>query len=256
MLAVLSGLWWTGRSDGRLHLLFPVQPGDGILVQGPHGEVAVIDGGSDGALFVSWLGRSLPLGRRRIDLLVLTRADSTTLPGQLATVRRYAVGRAVLVQPLKATAQWTELVRTLKEQGTPIHLAETGDQLVFGAPAGALQARIVILATADGRLLLELRAAKRRILLLQSADTSTLPNVLGDKPAAVLVVPWQRRMDDPSVQRLRPEAIIFGEQPGDDLAMTFAERRIGTARLLHEQLDGEIDLQIDASGMRIATRMP
>lgn len=102
VLTILSGLWWTGRSDGRLHLLFPVQPGDGILVKGAHGEIAVVDGGSDGAMFVDWLGRSLPLGRRRIDLLVLTRADGTTLPGQLATVRRYSVGRAVLVQPLKA----------------------------------------------------------------------------------------------------------------------------------------------------------
>jgi hypothetical protein len=77
--------------------------------------------------------------------------------------------------------------------------------------------------------------------------------VLGDEPVAALVVPWKRRMDDPVVQRLRPEVIIFGEQPGGDLAMTLSERRVGSARLLHEQLDGELDLQIDASGIRIAT---
>lgn len=256
MLAILGGLWWTSRTDGRLHLLLPAQPGDGILLKGPHGEVAIIDGGADGVMFVDWLGRSLPLGRRRVDLLVLTRADSTTLPGQLATVRRYAVGRAVLVQPSRVTAQWTELVRALEEQRASVHIAVAGDQLVFGEPTDPLQARIAILSTTDGRLLLELRAANRRVLLLQSAGTSTLPNTLGDEPVAALVIPWRRRMDDPVVRRLRPEAVIFGEQPGDGLAMTFAERRIGSARLLHEQLDGQIDLQIDASGMRIATSTP
>jgi hypothetical protein len=256
MLAVLGGLWWTGRTDGRLHLLFPVQPGDGILLKGAHGEIAVIDGGSHGATFADWLGRRLPLARRRIDLLVLTRADSTTLPGHLAAARRYAVGRAVLVQPLTVTAQWTELVQILEEQGASIHLATAGDRLVFGVPANPLQARITILDTTDGRLLLELHAAKQRILLLQSAGTATLPDAVGSSPAAALVVPWRRRMDDPVVQGLRPEAIIFGEQTGGDPEMTLAERRIETARLLHEQLDGEIDLQIDASGMRIATSTP
>src|SRR5215212_760299 len=97
MLVVWSGIWWTGRSDGRLHLIFPVQSGDGILIKGAHGELAVVDGGAEGTTFADWLGRTLPLGRRRIDLLLLTRADRTTLPGQLAAVRRYSVGRAVLV---------------------------------------------------------------------------------------------------------------------------------------------------------------
>src|SRR4051812_29092814 len=105
VLVVWSGLWWTGRSDGRLHLIFPAQGGDGILLEGAHGEIAVVDGGADGAAFADWLGRTLPLGRRRIDLLLLTRADSTTLPGQLAAVRRYSIGRAVLVRPVKVTAQ-------------------------------------------------------------------------------------------------------------------------------------------------------
>ena len=67
MLAILSGLWWTGRSDGRLHLLFPVQPGDGILVKGSRGEIAVVVGGAPEAAPAS------------IDVLVAevrTRADA------------------------------------------------------------------------------------------------------------------------------------------------------------------------------------
>ena len=256
VLVICAGLWWTGRSDGRVHLLFPALPGDGILVKGPHGEIAVVDGGADGAAFASWLGRHLPLGKRRIDLLLSTRADPTTLPGQLAAVRRYSVGRAVLVRPLEPSAQWNELVRGLEQQGTPIHIAEAGDQIMLGGPAHPMQARMTILATPDGQSLLELRAGASRILLLQSSGKGALPAALGHDPTTVLLYPWSRRADDPVLQRLRPEVIIFGEQPGDDPHQTLAERRIGAARLLHETLDGEIELQIDASGTRIATRAP
>jgi hypothetical protein len=253
MLVVSGSLWWTSRTDGRLHLIFPAQPGDGILVRGPRGEIAVVDGGADGAAFVSWLGGKLPLGRRRIDLLVLTRADKTTLPGQLATVRRYAVNQAVLVRPPKETPQWAELVRALSEHGTPIHMAAAGDQFVLGTLSDPLHTRMVVLATDEGRLLLELRAMNRRILLFHSIGKRAFPHVR-DGPVATLVVPWRQRMDDPVLQRIAPEAIIFGEQPGNDPAMTLSERRIGSARLLHERIDGEIEIQIDVSGTRIATR--
>ncbi len=256
VLIICGSLWWTGRSDGRVHLLFPVLPGDGILVKGPRGEIAVVDGGADGAAFASWLGRHMPLGKRRIDLLLSTRADPTTLPGQLAAVRRYSIGQAVLVRPLEPSAQWNELVRGLEQQGTPIHIAEAGDQIMLGGPAHPMQARITILATPDGQSLLELRAATSRILLLQSSGKGALPAALGHDPTTVLLYPWSRRADDPVLQRLRPEVIIFGEQPGDDPHQTLAERRIGAARLLHETIDGEIELQIDASGTRIATRGP
>ena len=256
VLIICGGLWWTGRSDGRVHLLFPVLPGDAILVKGPRGEIGVVDGGADGAAFASWLGRHLPLGKRRIDLLLSTRADGTTLPGQLAAVRRYSIGQAVLVRPIEPSAQWSELVRGLEQQGTLIHIAQAGDQLVLGGPAHPMQARITVLATPDGQSLLELRAGPSRILLLQSPGAGALPDALGLDPTAVLIYPWSRRADDPVLRRLRPEAIIFGEQPGDDPHQTLAERRVGAARLLHETLDGEIELQIDASGTRIATRPP
>jgi hypothetical protein len=256
VLVAWGGVWWTGRSDGRLRLIFPALGGDGILIKGARGEIGVIDGGTDGTAFASWLGRNLPLGRRHIDLLLLTRADGTTLPGQLATVRRYAIGRALLVQPAGATTQWTELVQVLEAQGTPVHLATAGDQVLLGAAADPLHMRFVVLAAADGRLLIELQAVGRSILLLHSAGTTMLPAPAGAEPVAALVIPWNRRMDDPGLQGLRPDAIVFGEQPGTAQIKTLAERRIGTARLLHEDLDGEIELQIDRSGTRIATRSP
>ena len=32
VVVVSAALWWTNRTDGRLHLIVPVIPGDGILL--------------------------------------------------------------------------------------------------------------------------------------------------------------------------------------------------------------------------------
>src|SRR5919202_5894510 len=126
LLSVPAALWWTNRSDGRLHLIVPALAGDGALIRTASGQVALIDGGSDGAAVANWLGRELPLGRHAIDLLVQTRVDPTTLPEQLAAARRYHFRTAVLVRPGKKDPSWDELVRLLREQGTSVRIAHTG----------------------------------------------------------------------------------------------------------------------------------
>src|SRR5919206_5348244 len=99
ILGIPTALWWTNRSDGRLHLIVPALAGDGALLRTATGQIALIDGGADGAAVANWLGRELPLGRHEIDLLVETRVDQTTLPGQLAAARRYRFRSALLVAP-------------------------------------------------------------------------------------------------------------------------------------------------------------
>src|SRR3712207_3565844 len=81
--AVLGGLL-LGRRDAGLRIIWPELAGDGALVLAPDGTSVLIDGGSDAAAVAGWLGRELPFGQRRIDVMVLTRAGSATLPGQLA----------------------------------------------------------------------------------------------------------------------------------------------------------------------------
>src|SRR5919199_5839138 len=104
LLGIPTALWWTNRSDGRLHLIVPALAGDGALLRTAVGQIALIDGGADGAAVANWLGRELPLGRHQIDLLVQTRVDRTTMPGQLAAARRYHVRTAVVVLPWQKEA--------------------------------------------------------------------------------------------------------------------------------------------------------
>ena len=238
LLLVVSGaLWWAGRSDGRLHLLIPALPGDGVLVKAGGGEIALIDGGADGAALANWLGHTMGLGRRRIDLLLQTRADATTLPGQLAAARRYDVGRAVLVRPLTPEPLWDELVLVLEERDVPIHFARAGDRLSLGTTANG-GAMLEVLTVARGRATLSLTAGSTRALLLQSLGDEQLPDAARRGPVAALLYPWRRPTRDPALDGLRPAVIVFGEQPGDGPQLTLAERRVGTATLLHEASTG------------------
>ncbi len=252
VVVVSAALWWTNRTDGRLHLIVPAIPGDGILLKSPGGRVALIDGGADGTAVANWLGGELPLGRRRIDLLVLTRADETTLPGQLAAVRRYHVRQAVLAEPVEAQPLWDELVRLLGEQGTSVHVARERDRLILDGTQGQKEVVIEVLSVAEGRLTLDLTTGTGRVLLLQSLADEPLPPAVGRRPVAAVIYPWRRTTHDPALEALAPEVIVFGERPGRDPQLTLAERRIGSAKLLHEALDGRIDLQFDLTGMNIA----
>ena len=249
LLVVSGGLWWTGRADGRTHLVIPALPGDGLLVKSPGGRIALVDGGADGAAVAHWLGRELPLGRRTIDLLVATRADNSTLPGQLAAARRYRIERAVLVQPRGNDPSWDELVRLMREQGTAVTIAHGGERLSLDRAARQVMAWRVLAANA-GHATIELTAGQNTVLLLQSLGNEPMPADVR-VPVDAIVYPWRRDTRDPALQALAPRVVVFGERQGSDPQLTMAERAVGTARLLHEALDGRIELVFDSSGIQV-----
>jgi beta-lactamase superfamily II metal-dependent hydrolase len=252
ILGIPTALWWTNRSDGRLHLIVPALAGDGALLRTAAGQIALIDGGADGAAVANWLGRELPLGRHQIDLLVQTRVDRTTLPGQLAAARRYHVRTAVLVRPGKKDASWDELVRLLREQGTSVHVAQAGERFSMEGGTAKDAAIFEILALAGDHALLGLTYRSARLLFLQSIRSEPIPSTVGEEHVSAIIWPWRRSTHDPMLQRLAPQAVIFGEQPGRDPQQTLSERQVGAARLFHEALDGRIELAFDSAGIRVS----
>lgn len=248
LTAVLIVLWWTGRPDGLTHLVVPELAGDGMLIRAPGGEIALVDGGSDGASAAAWLGAELPLAQERIDLLVLTRADSTTLPGLLAAVRRYRIGTAMLVQPPRISAAWDELVQLLHAGNAVVRIARAGDTALLGRNG---QVRLRFLEVAAGQGLVEATYSRHRILLLQSLGSRALPTLPDGPRVDAVVYPWRRSPVDLAARGLRPKVVIFGEASGSDPQRSLAERRIGSARLLHEAIDGRIDVAFDATGLQV-----
>jgi hypothetical protein len=252
MVVLVMTLWRSGRVDGRLHLVVPQLAGDGILLVAPNGQTALIDGGTDGAAVANWLGQELPFARRHLDLLVLTRADRTTLPGQVAVVRRYAIGKAFLARPAKADPLWDELVQQLRAQNVPIQFPEAGDHVSLGANAAHAPVTFRVLSKTEERLTLSVDTGTDEILLLQSLGDEN--PVVGAARATVLFYPWRRTTFDPRIQALDPKVVVFGDRPGIDPQRSFAERRIGSARLLHEAVDGRIELMLDEQGIRVMTQ--
>ena len=252
VLVIAGTIWWGRRDDGRLHLIVPELPGDGILIRSG-GMTALVDGGADGAELAHWLGTELGLAERRIDLLIQTRADETTLPGQLATVRRYAIGQALLIQPATPHPLWTELVRILREQRVPIRMAHIGEQVRLGSDGQGATPIFEVLSAGATNATYELRLGSQRVLLLQSLGEGPMPPAAWRGPALGLVYPWRRALDDPQFANLAPTFIVFGEQPSGNAQLTLAERRLGSATLLHEALSGQINLAIGPDGVRVQT---
>jgi len=252
VLVIAGTLWWGRRNDGRLHLIVPELPGDGILIRNG-GMTALVDGGADGADLAHWLGIELGLAERHIDLLIQTRADETTLPGQLAAVRRYTIGQALLIQPVTPHPLWTELVRMLGEQRVPIRLARVGDQVRLGSNGQGAVPIFEVLSAGATDATYELRLGAQRVLLLQSLGKAPMPPAAWQGPALGLIYPWRRAVDDPRFAGLAPTFIVFGEQPSGNAQLTLAERQPGSATLLHEALSGQINLDIGPDGVRIQT---
>ncbi len=139
VVLVLAGLVWSGLLAGgrdRLSIsILDVGQGDAILVTTPAGHRILIDGGPSGVALSQALGRELPAGVHRIDLVVLSHAQDDHLVGLVGVLDRYEVG-AVLLSPLEgetaANHAWQE---ALAEQAVPVREAVAGEWLDLGEGA-------------------------------------------------------------------------------------------------------------------------
>ncbi len=254
VIAALAALAWRARTDGRLHVIFPVAKGDAALIQTPTGSWVLIDGGGDPAALAAALGRHMPFWQRTLDIVVLTNVDSARLPGQVAALERYRAGFAVAPPTAKRGPTLDAWLRLLGDQGTPIRRARAGDRLDLGG------ATLRVLATGDGDeagLVLRLDYGATSVVFDHSGGGGDEETIAagGPRPATLLVFPWQRDPGAGIVAALRPRAMVLtdGTQADRPALLTFAERSIGGAALYHEQLDGTIEWISDGSRSWIVT---
>jgi hypothetical protein len=245
---VLGALLVAGRSAPELRIVVPALKGDGALILTPDGHAILIDGGADGASFAAWLGETLPLGRRRIDAIILTRADSATLPGQIAAIRRYRIDQAVVASSASGDNldSWHAL---LADQGTRVLAASAGERLTVGS------CDIDLLAARADRLAIRIACGPTTAYFLQSLDLM-LESALLDQPldpATIVLYPWSRPTQTQLMEQLAPAAIVFAEGEGGRAELTWHDRQLGAARLLHESLHGQIDFIGAGQDTRVRT---
>lgn len=240
LLALVFGaLLVSGQRSAQLRILVPALPGDAALITTPNGKTVLIDGGEDGAALATWLGNALPFGQRDLDVLILTRPDTKTLPGQLAALKRYHVGMALMAATEENNSSqdaWWDLLAT---QGVTPQPLTAGDQLKLG------ECTIDTLSEHEGRLTLALRCGATTAHFLQSIDDEAEQELEAQDldPTSLVVYPWKRATNTPLMQALKPSAIVFSEGGRSEGALSWTDRQIGEARLFHEDTHGQVELR-------------
>lgn len=242
LLAVLLLLAWFDRPDGRLRVIAPALSGDALIVQTPAGGFVLIDGGADPATLTTALGQHLPFWRRSLDMVVLTRADTARLPGQVAALERYQVGAALLAPGEHRGATFDAWRRLLRAEGTPLRVARAGERIDLG---GAV---LRVLATGDGEetgLLLRLDYGSTSVVLAHVSDPDDETALLQAgalRPASLVIYPWDRDTNTELLRALRPRALLLtdGTKTEQPVQQTLDQRMVGGAAIYHERLHGAV----------------
>lgn len=90
-LFVWLAVWKRTPRDTLSVRFFNIGQGDAVLIESPTHRRILIDGGPNRKV-VSELGRALPFGDRRIDLVIETHPDKDHIGGLPEVVKRYKVG--------------------------------------------------------------------------------------------------------------------------------------------------------------------
>ncbi len=132
-LAIAFGLWlYLIRSDADITrvVFLSVGQGDAILISQGMNQV-VIDGGRDGRLLLSRLGRHVPFYDRTIETLIPTHPDADHIGGLSALLERYRVETVFDTGARTDTKSAFLFYRDLEREGTRTVPALRGTSLTL-----------------------------------------------------------------------------------------------------------------------------
>jgi competence protein ComEC len=262
------------RLDPALRVTFlDVGQGDAILVEGPRGFVALVDGGGsvDGR-FDPGERVIIPVLRRktigRLDLVVLSHPHPDHLNGLLAVLKAFPVAALWTSGDRGGNPTYDQLLALARSRGTTVQMPSRLDLngLVVEPRGPWLDDRIGVgpgLEVNDASLVLQLRFAGRSVLLTGDVEEQGEAELLGRSEglsADILKVPHHGSRTSSGAELLqvvRPGLAVaslarrnrFGF-PHNDVVRRYQE---GGIRLLRTDRDGAVVTKIDVSGNIRAT---
>lgn len=106
--------------------------GDSILLDTPHHERILVDGGPDGSV-LSQLGRYLPFNVHTVNLMVATHNHSDHITGLIDVLNRYNVSQVWVSGATHSTHDYTLFMNAIRRHAVPKKVVWNGvDQVVDG----------------------------------------------------------------------------------------------------------------------------
>ncbi len=107
-----------------------VGQGDGLILQFPNGETAVIDGGRRGSTSRPPIVRMLEhLGAQKLAFVVATHADADHIGGLIPILRNYSVGEFICGPDVSESRDYAALKDILERKKIPVRKISAGEYL-------------------------------------------------------------------------------------------------------------------------------
>jgi competence protein ComEC len=212
VLAVAAAVTPPSPPEGPQVTVLDVGQGDAVLLQGPSGEVVLIDGGPDPVLLRDAL---VSRGIRRIDLLVLSHLHADHTTGLTGITDIASIGLAWHADHAGEGGAFDAVLAELVAAGIPAEVPEPGWRVSIGAfDLEVLGPSRRYASPNDGSLVLRATAAGRSVLLAGDIETIAQAD-LGSVRADVLKVPHQgAATSDPDwLAAVAPEVALISVGP-------------------------------------------
>ncbi|MBI3963690.1 MAG: MBL fold metallo-hydrolase [Candidatus Kerfeldbacteria bacterium] len=119
------------RDDGTFRVtFFDVGQGDATFIETPDDVQVLIDGGPDSDI-LPLLGRTMPIGDRTIDLVVLTHPHEDHVGGLADVLERYTVRTVLETGVAYPSASYDRFQELAREQGSVIIDAQRGQEFLL-----------------------------------------------------------------------------------------------------------------------------
>ena len=230
VLIVMAVPWWLAPVDNQIYI--PAVTGDAIYVRTPHGQRILIDTGNDAPRLLEFIGRYTPFWQKNsTDYVILTQRGASW-QGGLAAI----IARGVSNQLIWLPATHDGAAQVCATTTTPCTLAQVGQQWQIDG----------VTLTVDSANTLWLQWPTGALYIAQGSTTAQLNAITHSPPCpdvfCIMVYPW--RITPPwQLQRaLRPAGVIYstGQVQEPPALLSMADRRVAHEWLLHEQLDGDL----------------
>jgi competence protein ComEC len=223
------------RPDGHLRVVaLDVGTGSAVLLQGPHGERVLLDGGPDADRLYQSLGRALPPGARHLQAVVLTGGGRQEIGGLSDLLARYRVDRLYLAPgAISFTAR--ELAASAAKRGVVVEALPLGGSLALGgatlAPLGAGESW-------------SLRYGARTVLVLPPAATEAV-TALPPVDAVILTNGGPERLPPALLERPLTVVIAVNRMSREGLPARALQQQLAAApqaRVLRTDQAGNVTL--------------